>query len=306
MYALDWWLEILYHRIFRHHSHFVSSCGLPNPSLRGCVLLAWNKLIESHHADEEEGRPSHTSPNERQDYDDLLVFLFILILMICSCGITYKVQRALQRRGSEVEDMPHHPVETRWRNSTGRDCGRWTARVIKIKHFGWRMARNTLAVRMNLERLGIELDTRCVMCNGLNEDGGHLFLGCKYVKHVWRANGMELEHSWQRRDQEGRWSSVFLICRKGAKLKSQASEHLFFPMSLLKALPGHFTCTSTDTMNHLWSNGEHLKAALRTPIFMCLIVDTQNWHKQDKGQNSQFNINSYYFCKFGMYDCCAG
>jgi hypothetical protein len=89
------------------------------------------------------------------------------------------------------------------------------------------MARNTLAVRMNLERLGIELDTRCVMCNGLNEDGGHLFLGCKYVKHVWRANGMELEHSWQRRDQEGRWSSVFLICRKGAKLKSQASEHLF-------------------------------------------------------------------------------
>ena len=38
---------------------------------------------------------------------------------------------------------------------------------------------------------------------------------------------------------------------------------------------------------------------------MCLIVDTQNWHKQDKGQNSQFNINSYYFCKFGMYDCCA-
>ena len=28
---------------------------------------------------------------------------------------------------------------------------------------------------------------------------------------------------------------------------------------------------------------------------MCLIVDTQNWHKQDKGQNSQFNINPIIF-----------
>jgi hypothetical protein len=39
---------------------------------------------------------------------------------------------------------------------------------------------------MGLERRGMELDTRCVMCGRYNEDGGHLFFQCKYVKPVWQ------------------------------------------------------------------------------------------------------------------------
>ena len=49
----------------------------------------------------------------------------------------------------------------------------------KVKHFLWCMTHNTLALRMTLKRRGMELDTRCVMCNLLNEDGGHLFFSCK-------------------------------------------------------------------------------------------------------------------------------
>lgn len=61
----------------------------------------------------------------------------------------------------------------------------------KIKHFLWRMAHNSLALRVNLRRRGMELDTKCVMCNRLDEDGGHLFLKCKLVKQLWRELNLE-------------------------------------------------------------------------------------------------------------------
>ena len=37
----------------------------------------------------------------------------------------------------------------------------------------------------------MELDTKCVMCNRLDEDGGDLFLKCKLAKHVWRELNLE-------------------------------------------------------------------------------------------------------------------
>ena len=61
----------------------------------------------------------------------------------------------------------------------------------KITHFLWRLAHNSLALRMNLKRRGMELDTRCVMCGRLDEDGAHLFLKCKHVIKVWQAMGMD-------------------------------------------------------------------------------------------------------------------
>ena len=42
---------------------------------------------------------------------------------------------------------------------------------------------------MNLERRGMELDTRCVMCNRRGEEGGHLFFGCKSVRPIWQMLG---------------------------------------------------------------------------------------------------------------------
>ena len=62
----------------------------------------------------------------------------------------------------------------------------------KIKHFLWGLGHNTLAMRNTLTRCGMELYTRCVVCNKLGEDGGHLFYKCKYVKHLWQE--LNLEH----------------------------------------------------------------------------------------------------------------
>jgi hypothetical protein len=50
-----------------------------------------------------------------------------------------------------------------------------------LRHFMWRLAYNSLALRRGLARRGMELDTKCVMCHRLNEDGGHLFLKCKFL-----------------------------------------------------------------------------------------------------------------------------
>jgi hypothetical protein len=44
---------------------------------------------------------------------------------------------------------------------------------------------------MNIARRGVDLDTRCAVCNKFFEDGGHLFLKCKYAKQRWRALMLE-------------------------------------------------------------------------------------------------------------------
>ena len=50
----------------------------------------------------------------------------------------------------------------------------------KVRHFLWRLARNSLALKMNIQRRGVKLDTRCPVCHRLDEDGGHCFLKKKY------------------------------------------------------------------------------------------------------------------------------
>jgi hypothetical protein len=61
----------------------------------------------------------------------------------------------------------------------------------KIKHFFWRLAHDSLALRMNLERRGMEVDTR-VLYSKMNEEGGHLFFSCKMVRPVWQLLGLEV------------------------------------------------------------------------------------------------------------------
>jgi hypothetical protein len=57
----------------------------------------------------------------------------------------------------------------------------------KVKIFSWRLCQNSPPTRMNIKRKRVELDTRCPMCYRMDEDGGHLFLKCKCVKHIWRC-----------------------------------------------------------------------------------------------------------------------
>ena len=68
----------------------------------------------------------------------------------------------------------------------------------KIKHFLWRLGHNSLALRTNLLRRGLELDTRCVVCSRVDENGRHLFCQCKHVKRLWQE--LNLEHVRSRLD----------------------------------------------------------------------------------------------------------
>lgn len=71
----------------------------------------------------------------------------------------------------------------------------WKTRCLgRVHHFLWRLANNSHPLRRNVERIGVELETDCVLCHRLPEDGGHLFLRCKEVRKMWRECGMECTH----------------------------------------------------------------------------------------------------------------
>jgi len=76
-------------------------------------------------------------------------------------------------------------VATRWRKIWKLAC------PPKIKHFLWRLARNSLPLKMNIKRKGMKFDTRCPACQRLDEDGGHCFLKCKLVKRCWLTLDLE-------------------------------------------------------------------------------------------------------------------
>jgi hypothetical protein len=63
---------------------------------------------------------------------------------------------------------------------------------MKVQQFMWRIAHNSLHVRRNLARRGIDMNAICPVCKRLDEDGGHLFLKCKPVKKLWQ--GLKLEN----------------------------------------------------------------------------------------------------------------
>jgi hypothetical protein len=73
-----------------------------------------------------------------------------------------------------------------WKNIWKAEC------PPKVHHFLWRFSHNSHPLRRNIEKKGVELDTRCVICTHFFEDGGHLFFKCKEVRVCWRA--LNLEH----------------------------------------------------------------------------------------------------------------
>ncbi|RLN42620.1 retrotransposon protein, putative, unclassified [Panicum miliaceum] len=122
------------------------------------------------------------------DLDDVLAWHFD-IRGIFSVKSAYKVYRDVveheSRRGQASTAANCRTDETFWKKLWKLNCPG------KIKHFLWRLGHNSVAVRCNLKRRGMEIDTRCVMCNRLDEDGGHLFCNCKFVKYIWRELNIE-------------------------------------------------------------------------------------------------------------------
>jgi hypothetical protein len=77
------------------------------------------------------------------------------------------------------------------RESTDQWKQIWSLEVVpKIKQFVWRLAHNSLPLKVNIKRRGIECDTLCVCCKRLDEDGAHQFLKCKEVKKAWDLLGL--------------------------------------------------------------------------------------------------------------------
>ena len=84
----------------------------------------------------------------------------------------------------------------------------------KVRHFFWRFTHNSLPLRKNISRRGMEIDTRCPVCWRLDEDGEeHCFLKCKYVKEccarelwTWKMSGS----AYVNRPQLGIWGVVWI------------------------------------------------------------------------------------------------
>jgi len=53
-----------------------------------------------------------------------------------------------------------------------------------VRRFLWRLAQNSLALKMNIKRRRIDLETRCPTCMRFDEDGGDCFLKCKTCKRI--------------------------------------------------------------------------------------------------------------------------
>lgn len=103
----------------------------------------------------------------------------------------YKIQLSLTQQQTNSE-MVEGSTRTNWRKKTWHSIWKLNCPP-KVQHFLWRFAHNSHPMRMNIERRGVVLDTRCSVCGRLFEDGGHLFLRCEEVKKVWRATHLENE-----------------------------------------------------------------------------------------------------------------
>ncbi|CAI8597318.1 unnamed protein product [Vicia faba] len=74
--------------------------------------------------------------------------------------------------------VPSHHVSGLWKKV-------WKIPLeAKIKNFIWRMGRDILPTRCNLQNKGIDLDPSCPFCYSAPETPLHLFMACDYAKQV--------------------------------------------------------------------------------------------------------------------------
>uniref|UniRef100_A0A0A9CHE7 Reverse transcriptase zinc-binding domain-containing protein n=1 Tax=Arundo donax TaxID=35708 RepID=A0A0A9CHE7_ARUDO len=96
-----------------------------------------------------------------------------------------RVRQTRRQSGESSSSISTQSVEFNWQHIWKLPC------PPKVKQFIWRLAHNSLPVRKNIARRGIELDTRCPVCSRFDEDGGHCFLKCKFVRKCWMLLHME-------------------------------------------------------------------------------------------------------------------
>lgn len=81
----------------------------------------------------------------------------------------------------------------------------WRCKVAhKVQMFVWWFTHNSLAVRCNLARKGVEIDKICPVCKRFDEDNGHLFFKCKNARACWLALNLERERKIMVQCQSGK------------------------------------------------------------------------------------------------------
>ncbi|XP_073355407.1 uncharacterized protein [Aegilops tauschii subsp. strangulata] len=115
----------------------------------------------------------------REDYDDFYAWFYDSKGQF-SVKSAYKLYVNARDQGQpESSNIPQNNWE--WKEIWNLPC------QPKIQYFSWRLAHNSLPLKLNMKRRGIDCDTICVCCKRLDEDGAHLFFRCKKVKQVWRS-----------------------------------------------------------------------------------------------------------------------
>jgi hypothetical protein len=114
----------------------------------------------------------------REDFEDFVAWQFDS-KGIFSVKSAYKVY-VRQRDGPQLSTSRGLNGGLQWQNIWKLQC------IPKVRQFVWRLAHNSLPLKRNIQRRGMECDTLCVCCRRLDEDGAHLFLKCKQVKNIWR------------------------------------------------------------------------------------------------------------------------
>ncbi|CAE5978395.1 unnamed protein product [Arabidopsis arenosa] len=70
----------------------------------------------------------------------------------------------------------------------------WKMRTApKLQHFLWRMISNALAMKTELARRGVAIDTICKRCQRSDKTTAHLFFECPHVQEIWKGN-QQLHH----------------------------------------------------------------------------------------------------------------
>ncbi|XP_020168462.1 uncharacterized protein [Aegilops tauschii subsp. strangulata] len=91
-------------------------------------------------------------------------------------GVMLRDRRLGRDVATSKENSANNTVKFDWKHV-------WSLKATsKVKMFVWRLAHNSLANCMKIQKLGVGLDTGCPVCHRLNEDGGHTFLKCKKAK----------------------------------------------------------------------------------------------------------------------------
>ena len=120
----------------------------------------------------------------RSDYDDMVAWHYdhrgIFSVKSAYHVLEDKREQSKIKQASSSSGSDSEEADNLWGRIWKLDC------IPKIKQFFWRFAHNSLPLRMNIARRGMDIDTRCPMCGLLDEDGGHCFLKCKQVKRCWQ------------------------------------------------------------------------------------------------------------------------